>query len=330
MALNPNNAYIRQQIYLEGVKNYQAEKGKDVVAVVNGVVIPLISGAGVAALFELTKGQFTSLLTKIRLRLKPKLDRTQVQLINDLKTIFKADYAVSKNTVKAVAPEVQPEPTTFGKLWGKAEREPISGTGELPGATVAAYFSYVLSDTLRAVRKSYSNKDTIEETIRVFRGTKEKRFMDGLLGSYFKRYGAMSETVIQHLSSFVNSTLGRLVSKSYVWLSVLDANTTDICRGRNGNVYEYGKGPQPPAHYRCRSRTRPYFASYPTVPQSFFAWVVAQPAPVQNDIFGASVGGRIRSGDVKAGDMPKYESDLRLTPDQYKSKQNMITLTEKG
>lgn len=41
------------------------------------------------------------------------------------------------------------------------------------------------------------------------------------------------------------------------WVSVLDSHTTPYCRGQDGKVYDIGKGPRPPAHYNCRSVTRP-------------------------------------------------------------------------
>lgn len=41
------------------------------------------------------------------------------------------------------------------------------------------------------------------------------------------------------------------------WVSVLDSRTTAYCRGQNGKKYPVGSGPRPPAHYNCRSITRP-------------------------------------------------------------------------
>ena len=41
------------------------------------------------------------------------------------------------------------------------------------------------------------------------------------------------------------------------WVSVLDSSTTDYCRGQDGKKYKIGSGPRPPAHYNCRSVTRP-------------------------------------------------------------------------
>ena len=45
--------------------------------------------------------------------------------------------------------------------------------------------------------------------------------------------------------------------KQVEWISVLDGSTTDYCRGQDGKLYDVGSGPRPPAHYNCRSITRP-------------------------------------------------------------------------
>jgi len=41
------------------------------------------------------------------------------------------------------------------------------------------------------------------------------------------------------------------------WVSVLDSRTTDFCRNQDNKRYPVGQGPRPPAHYNCRSITKP-------------------------------------------------------------------------
>ena len=43
----------------------------------------------------------------------------------------------------------------------------------------------------------------------------------------------------------------------YQWVSTLDSSTTLICAGRDGEIYQDGIGPRPPAHWGCRSTTIP-------------------------------------------------------------------------
>jgi SPP1 gp7 family putative phage head morphogenesis protein len=47
------------------------------------------------------------------------------------------------------------------------------------------------------------------------------------------------------------------VVERYEWVSTLDSRTSTICRSRDGQKYEFGKGPLPPAHPNCRSAIAP-------------------------------------------------------------------------
>lgn len=44
------------------------------------------------------------------------------------------------------------------------------------------------------------------------------------------------------------------VTKEYEYVATLDTRTTAICRALDGQRFEYGKGPQPPQHFGCRSK----------------------------------------------------------------------------
>jgi len=45
------------------------------------------------------------------------------------------------------------------------------------------------------------------------------------------------------------------VTKKYRYVATLDTRTSAICRALDGREFEYGKGPQPPQHFNCRSTT---------------------------------------------------------------------------
>ena len=44
-------------------------------------------------------------------------------------------------------------------------------------------------------------------------------------------------------------------TKKYRYLATLDSKTSSRCRSLDQQVFEYGKGPEPPQHFNCRSRT---------------------------------------------------------------------------
>lgn len=43
------------------------------------------------------------------------------------------------------------------------------------------------------------------------------------------------------------------ITKKYKYVATLDKRTSAICRALDGKEFEYGKGPQPPQHFNCRS-----------------------------------------------------------------------------
>jgi len=45
------------------------------------------------------------------------------------------------------------------------------------------------------------------------------------------------------------------ITKKYRYVATLDSRTSAICRALDGREFEYGKGPNPPQHFNCRSTT---------------------------------------------------------------------------
>ena len=52
------------------------------------------------------------------------------------------------------------------------------------------------------------------------------------------------------------------IVKGVRWVSALDMRTSEICQSLDGNVYDIGEGPRPPAHPNCRSTTVPITKSW--------------------------------------------------------------------
>jgi len=47
------------------------------------------------------------------------------------------------------------------------------------------------------------------------------------------------------------------ITKEYRYISTLDSRTSAVCRSLDGQIFAYGKGPEPPQHFGCRSTTVP-------------------------------------------------------------------------
>jgi SPP1 gp7 family putative phage head morphogenesis protein len=63
------------------------------------------------------------------------------------------------------------------------------------------------------------------------------------------------------------------------YVAVLDARTSDLCRGLNGKVYDVGVGPHPPMHRNCRSKRIPIIDGVKdnySKTQNYSDWFAAQ------------------------------------------------------
>jgi SPP1 gp7 family putative phage head morphogenesis protein len=102
------------------------------------------------------------------------------------------------------------------------------------------------------------------------------------------------------------------VLKGEEWTSVLDLSTTDVCMGRDGKIYPVGEGPQPPAHYRCRSvrvpvvddrfavlregSTRASMQGPVSSKTTYNSWLKSQPSAIQDEVLGVERAKLFRSG----------------------------------
>lgn len=71
-------------------------------------------------------------------------------------------------------------------------------------------------------------------------------------------------TVLNHVSTQAREQTYKKNSdiiEKYEWVSTLDSRTSTICRSRDGQKWEIGKGPLPPAHPNCRSATAPVISA---------------------------------------------------------------------
>lgn len=102
------------------------------------------------------------------------------------------------------------------------------------------------------------------------------------------------------------------VLKGEEWTSVLDLSTTNVCMGRDGKIYPVGEGPQPPAHYRCRSirvpvvdqrfaalrygSTRASMQGPVSSKTTYNSWLKSQPNEIQDEVLGVERAKLFRGG----------------------------------
>lgn len=102
------------------------------------------------------------------------------------------------------------------------------------------------------------------------------------------------------------------------WSSTLDRMTSDVCISRDGQIYDIGVGPYPPAHYRCRSVRLAFIEpEYAIIRKStrasadgpvdsrttYQSWLRRQSSEFQDDVLGVERAKLFRDGEITTKDL---------------------------
>lgn len=165
------------------------------------------------------------------------------------------------------------------RMWGIVTGTPIPSNGMFLLPFIRLFAMIAQANIEHAIRKAWTNKLTVEETLASIVGTGE--IVQGTpteLSKIKVHSTAVINTTVAHPAAIVLAGVTSALFTHYMWVSVMDSRTTDICRSRNHNVYRYGQGPLPPAHMNCRSSIAPLWTKSDLVQQSLAGWVARQPA----------------------------------------------------
>jgi len=206
----------------------------------------------------------------------------------------------------------------FGSLWSRIRNAPMPSGGALPVDYVNFAIAKAMLDVENAVRNAWANKKTISElkadiiggTIprTTADGSKSEETVTGVLPKVNNAMRGVINTVMQHVAQQSLAAVNSAIWPEYVWVSIIDDRTSDICFYRNGKAWRFGEGPLPPAHNHCRSHVTPSdsFNSGFVVP-SFYEWLKAQPESFINDVFGSTIGAKFSNGTIRRADFDKFK-----------------------
>lgn len=141
------------------------------------------------------------------------------------------------------------------------------------GATMSQWFSDLATKDITAITRAISlgvtEGQTIDEMIRVIRGTKASGFTDGILSTSRRHAETIVRTATNHVSNAARNEVWMANSdiiRGLRWTATLDGRTSLICASRDGMVAPLGDKPlapgereltppdaRPPAHPNCRS-----------------------------------------------------------------------------
>ena len=170
------------------------------------------------------------------------------------------------------------------QLWSVVTNKPIAANGMTIEPFIRHFTLQAQANVENTFRKAWVNNYTVKQLNQELLG----ETVQGT-GSLMARIRNQSRAIIHTVISEVHATVTGGVSSSlfgrYQWHSMMDSRTTEICRSRHLKIYEYGKGPIPPAHINCRSHIVPLGngEAY-QVDESLFEWLTRQPQIVKKNM----------------------------------------------
>lgn len=177
------------------------------------------------------------------------------QLASDLQDLAKYEAKWAADTM-ADATGVNFTTPTPEQVWGAIKFQPLALEGK-PVDFVKLMTGWKDAEVARMVQGVKSGFVQGQTTRQIVKQV----VWPGGLGDVSERNAAtVIRTALNHVSTEARMmTLQKNsdVVERYEWVSTLDSRTSTICRSRDGQKYEFGKGPLPPAHPNCRSCVAP-------------------------------------------------------------------------
>lgn len=211
------------------------------------------------------------------------------------------------------------------QLWANITNSPLPANGRLMLDMLTMFGTNSILQIQASMRKGYANGWTIQQQQNALLG-KGNDFAGGLFGTLLNQHTALLTTIVQHVSTEVQSAVDSIYFEQYQWVAVLDGRTTQICIDRNGVVYIYGEGPLPPAHYFCRSKAVPVASGthLHAIPDSYYDWLRSQPSWFLSDIMGHERATQLLAGELPAGNFAQISTLRPLTLSEFQGKVKYI------
>jgi SPP1 gp7 family putative phage head morphogenesis protein len=211
------------------------------------------------------------------------------------------------------------------------------GGGKLLEDFIADWTQAEIKAVNGAIRRGVFQGQTNSEIVRAIRGTRAKRYADGLLETTSRHARGVVQTAVQHVSTIARQetfSQNRDIVVGVQWLATLDSKTCTRCGALDLKEFALDKGPRPPLHVNCRCTTTAVFASQfaalnqrsvrpsvgpnGAVQQSaginFYDWLKQQPADFQDAAIGPRRAQLLRDGGLSADRFAQLQLDKNFEP----------------
>lgn len=314
------DALTRHSLYLERVKNWQLAEAQKMLRQHERSIRALVTGAG----------DFETMDAVTYRRLIKRLDRLQNKFFKEfgsrymsqLRSLSDADITVQNKIFQSIlGKSAKLDPKT---VWDKVRNSDVPSDA----VPIKKMMEQTIADAKRqievAVKQGYIDRKKSTEVLDDVFGNEAVKGKNGAFRRIRNNINSTIVTAGQHVSSAVTREFSDGLNTVDIWSSVIDNVTSDICRSRNGQLYNSGEGPWPPAHRHCRSKRIPWGtdrdSGLPTLP----AWLRNQPREVLNDIFGDDMVESILQTSTSSDKKNNWRNLPPMTPDQFKLTINNI------
>lgn len=217
-----------------------------------------------------------------------------------LKELTGTDYALAAAALAAL----------LAAFW----RDALPGVGASPPVMIRTAYASLVVAVGNMVRRAPLEKWDARTLVLNTVGTFSTRHRGSPTGALLNNLLSIITTILTGLAAALWVGIGKEATDEYQWISVMDAATTEICQSRHRNIYRWGEGPVPPAHYGCRSDILPLLSRAPVPVETFAKWAARQPEAVRIAFFG---------GAGVPPDRARFRRSLTLT--QYRDLLPLLT-----
>jgi SPP1 gp7 family putative phage head morphogenesis protein len=317
------NILTRQQVYVEGVKNWFAIDLNRYIKLLRDYISQQLRKLNVKSLGELSKAGISAFLRKIDKRSNEILSGYGTEFLSELRRFGRVSLAGQRSAFALALPKVDTSGLSLSSIWSATKDRivPAFGSTVKDGATTLVATA---RDKIRQrLNTGYADSESVQDTEAAVTNL-DPAGDPSTLKTIAATARSFVSTAIQHAVSTVSDFVGAVIHDCYQWCSVIDSKTSPICRDRNGQIYRYGEGPVPPAHPHCRSHTVPVSCGDKGDVPTFYNWLLNQPKDFLSDAFGASFARKVADGSVTAKDVPDAIAYPALSLDEYELKAKFL------
>jgi hypothetical protein len=202
---------------------------------------------------------FEAALRKIR---TPAWDKVSTEIEKQLKELAVAEASSAATVIESSVPVVlsmQLPPAS--QLVGIVNSQPFQGRTlkEWLKRSAESDLLHILTEAKIGVVQGQTPTQVARRII----GTKGAKYTDGSARKAFKNIESVILTVVNGIQSEARQALYQAnadIVEQELYVATLDDRTTLECASHDGSIFERGKGPMPPLHFRCRSLRVPYIS----------------------------------------------------------------------